>query len=58
MLDLKFIRENTDLVRQAIANRRDTAPLDEILELDTARRQKLGELDSLRQKRKSISKRI
>ena len=38
MLDLKFIRENIDLVWQAIANRHDTAPLDEILELETRRK--------------------
>ena len=47
MLDLKFIRENTELVRQAIANRQDTAPLDEILKLDGQRRQKLLELEEL-----------
>jgi seryl-tRNA synthetase len=52
MLDLKFIRENTDLVRQAIENRRDTAPLDEILEFDQERRRKLLELESLRHQRK------
>ena len=34
MLDLKFIRENIDLVREAIARRKDSAPLDEILKLD------------------------
>ncbi|MFC1901534.1 serine--tRNA ligase [Chloroflexota bacterium] len=38
-----------------MANRRDNAPLDEILELDVERRQKVGELDSLRQKRNIIS---
>ena len=38
MLDLKFIRE-IRIVRQAIANRHDTAPLDEILQLDGERRQ-------------------
>ena len=36
MLDLKFIRENIDLVREAVANRQDSAPLDEILELDSS----------------------
>ncbi len=56
MLDLKFIRENPELVRQAIANRHDDAPVDEILRLDTERRQKIGKLDSLRQERKTISK--
>jgi seryl-tRNA synthetase len=56
MLDLKFIRENIDLVQQAIANRRDTAPLDEILDLDQERRRKLLELESLRHQRKEIAR--
>jgi len=56
MLDLKFICENTDLVRQAIANRQDTAPLDEILELDRERRQKLLELEGLRHERKEAAR--
>jgi seryl-tRNA synthetase len=56
MLDLKFIRENTDIIRQALENRQDSAPLDEILELDAERRQKIRELDDLRQERKAISK--
>src|SRR3972149_2614944 len=56
MLDIKFIRENPDLVRKAIANRGDNAPIDEILRLDAARRQKIGRLDSLRQERKTVSK--
>jgi len=56
MLDLKFIRENTDLVRKAIENRQDTAPLDEILELDSERRRKLLELESLRHERKETAR--
>jgi seryl-tRNA synthetase len=56
MLDLKFIRENPKLVRQAMQNRQDSAPLDEILELDAERRQKMRELDDLRQERKAVSK--
>jgi seryl-tRNA synthetase len=56
MLDLKFIRENPDLVRQAIENRHDTAPVDDILRLDAERRQNIGKLDALRQERKTISK--
>ena len=56
MLDLKFIRENTELVRQAIASRQDTAPLDEILELDLKRRQKLLELEGLRHVRKEAGR--
>jgi len=56
MLDLKFIRENIELVRQAMANRQDTAPLDEILRLDVERRQKVLELEDLRHARKEAGR--
>ncbi len=56
MIDLKFIRENPDIVRKAIANRHDNAPIDEILRLDSERRQNIIKLDALRQERKTVSK--
>ena len=57
MLDLKFIRENPEIVRQAMANRQEkSSPLDEILQLDTERRQKMTELEDLRRNRKQASK--
>ncbi|MFC2044800.1 serine--tRNA ligase [Chloroflexota bacterium] len=56
MLDLKFIRENADLVRKALKNRENTAPLNEILELDREHRKKLLELESLRHTRKEVSR--
>ena len=56
MLDLKFIRENINLVREAVAKRQDTAPLDEILELDSERRQRILELESLRHERKEAAR--
>ena len=56
MLDIKYVRENPELVQQAVANRQDTAPVDEIIRLDTERRKKVGELDNLRQQRKVLSK--
>lgn len=56
MLDIKYIRENPELVKKSVADRHDNAPIDRILELDALRRQKVGELDSLRQQRKVISK--
>jgi len=55
MLDLKIIRENPELVRQALENRQDSAPLEEIIQLDAERRQKIRELDDLRQERKALS---
>ena len=48
MLDLKFIRDNTELVLKAVANRQGSAPLDKILKLDRERRQKILELEDLR----------
>jgi len=55
MLDLKFIRENTQLVHQALENRQDSAPLGEILQLDSQRRQKILELEDLRHARKEAA---
>lgn len=56
MLDIKLIRENPEIVRQAIANRHDTAPLDEILHIDKERRKKMTELEELRRNRKQTSR--
>ncbi len=56
MLDIKFIRENIDLVRQAVERRQDNAPLDEILELDSERRQKVIELEGFRHDRKEAAR--
>src|SRR4030042_2462704 len=56
MIDIKFIRENPDLVRKAHENRPDSAPVDDVLRLDIERRQKTGQLDALRQERKAVSK--
>ena len=57
MLDLKFIRENPEVVRQAMVNRQEkSSPLEEILQLDTERRQKMTELEDLRRNRKQASK--
>ncbi len=56
MLDLKFIRENSQAVEKALKDREDSAPIDEILQLDADRRQKLLELESLRHTRKESAK--
>ena len=56
MLDLKFIRDNTNLVQKALKDRQDSAPIDDILQLDSERRQKLIELESLRHARKEAAR--
>lgn len=58
MLSLKFIRENPDLVRRAVAKRRDTAPVDEILARDERRRALLTESESLKALRNQTSQQI
>ena len=59
MLDLNLVRDNLDLVRQALANRNFPAdPLDRFVELDTERRCVISEADSINQLRNAASKEI
>jgi seryl-tRNA synthetase len=56
MLDLRLIREKTELVRKAIADRKDSTSIDEILEFDSSRRKKLFNLETCMRERKDLSK--
>ena len=56
MLDLKFIRENSQIVEEALKNRQDSAPVDEILKFDGERRRKLLDLENFRHTRKEASR--
>ena len=61
MIDIKFLRENPDSVKQNIKNKfqDDKLPLvDEVIEFDTKSRQAKQDADALRASRKSISKEI
>ena len=59
MLDIKFIRDNLDTVRLAMADLQALdAPVDRALALDDERRQILLELETLRARRNTDSKRI
>ena len=58
MLDLKFIREHPDEVREALVKLNETAPIDDILSLDTQRRELLAEADALKHRRNVVSKEI
>ncbi len=48
MLSLQFIRDHPDVVKESLRKRRETAPVDEILELDVRRRQLLSQLEAMR----------
>ena len=61
MIDIKFLRENPDVVRQNIRNKFQDAKLplvDEAIELDAAFRAAIKEADELRASRNKISKQI
>jgi len=58
LLDIKWIRENPDEVRKMLENRGYDYPLDELLRLDTLRRQKLIEVENLKAKRNEGSKEV
>ncbi len=61
MLDIKFVRENPDVVRQNIRNKFQDAKLplvDEVLELDKQNREIKQELQALQADRNRISKEI
>ncbi len=56
MLDLKFIRENPDLVKESLTKRGLNSELvDEFLEYDNKRRDILYEVEQLRHKRNVAS---
>ncbi|MBQ3002976.1 MAG: serine--tRNA ligase, partial [Clostridia bacterium] len=61
MIDIKFLRENPDIVRQNIKNKFQDAKLvlvDEVLELDKRNRAIKGEVEALRSERNKGSKSI
>ena len=58
MIDLRYIREHPDEVKEALRKLSAEAPIDDILQLDTDWREILGELEDLRHKRRVVSKEI
>lgn len=59
MLDLTFVRENLEAVREGLKNRNFPAEsLDKFVELDETRRRVIGEADRINQERNSASKEI
>ncbi|MCM1496739.1 MAG: serine--tRNA ligase [Bacteroides sp.] len=61
MLDIKFLRENPDIVKQNIQNKFQDSKLpmvDEVIELDAESRKTQQEADNLRAERNKISKQI
>lgn len=57
MLDIKFIRENVDLVKTATKNKGfDDSVVDKLLEIDKKRRELIGKSEEIRAKRNKLTK--
>jgi len=55
MLDVRFVRKNLDIVRQALANRQMNLDLDQFVRLDETRRTLLLEVEALKNERNASS---
>ncbi len=58
MLDLKFIRENPELVKAGIAKKNDKSDIDAILQIDEQRREIIREVEQLKGERNRASAEI
>ena len=55
MLDLKFIRENPDLVKAGIAKKNDQSDIDRLLAIDKDRRDTIARVEQLKAERNTVS---
>lgn len=58
MLDIKFIRDNVDQVKQAVKNKKMTANIDHLLSLDDQRRKLIIRTEDLRARRNEINQQL
>lgn len=58
MLDIRFVRENPEIVQDAMASRKETWDQDEFFALDAKRRELIGKVEALQAERNSTSKMI
>lgn len=58
MLNIKYIRENTDAVKKLVKERNSTVDVDELLKLDEERRELQQKLDEIRQSRNELASKL
>lgn len=58
MLDIKFIRENVDLVKESICNKNEKANVDDVIALDDERKKALFDFEELKKEQNRKSKEI
>ena len=55
MLDIRFIREHPDLVKEGVQKKFSNVDIDKILDIDRQRREAIAELEELRERRNKVS---
>ena len=58
MIDIKFLKDNVELVKQAVKNKNEKADIDKILEIDEQKRKVQFNFDQLRARQNQVSKEI
>lgn len=58
MLDLKFIRENFEFVKNKLSQRNQKIELDQLVQMDQNRREIIQEVEALRYERNTVSEKI
>jgi seryl-tRNA synthetase len=58
MLDIKLVRGQPELVREAMAKRGANVPLDQFLQIDEVRRKKMVGVERLKSRRNNVSKEV
>lgn len=56
MLDIKYIRENSDLIKQTVVNKKGKVNIDRLLEVDEQRRKLRTEIENLNQEKNIAAK--
>ncbi len=56
MLDIRYIRENPEVIKDSIVRRATPVDIDRLLDLDETRRKLIGEIESLQAKRNNLAK--
>lgn len=58
MLELKFMRENVEMLKEVLKNRNNSIDMDAFVALDSKRREVLSEVENLKRERNNVSSEI
>ncbi|RKX71879.1 serine--tRNA ligase, partial [candidate division TA06 bacterium] len=58
MLDIKFIKDNCNIVKEAVKNKKENINIDKLIELDDKRIQLSKDVDNMRSEKNILSRSI